>query len=311
MKKFFQNKFARVFLALMCCALWGSAFPCIKIGYQWLHIEGAGSQILFAGYRFTLAGIFSYLFVCISEKRLAYPKADFLPAFAGQGILQTTIQYVCFYIGLAHTTGAKGSVINGSNAFFSIIMAHFLMKNEKMTVRKIVGCLIGFAGVLAVNLAPGAMDGGFSLMGEGLVLLCSFAYGTSSVTLKMISHRDTAAAITAYQLTFGGIVLILIGKLCGGNVTGFDGKSIILLLYMALLSTVAFCIWAALLKYNPVGQIAIFGFCIPIFGAAMSGIFLGENILTLQNLAALVLVSVGIIIVNRTDNTAKDAVAKC
>ena len=57
MEKYFQNTVsAGRCLALMCCALWGSAFPCIKIGYEWLQIEGAGSQILFAGYRFYAGG---------------------------------------------------------------------------------------------------------------------------------------------------------------------------------------------------------------------------------------------------------------
>ena len=298
MEKYYQNTAVRTVLALVCCALWGSAFPCIKIGYEMFHIEGAGSQILFAGYRFFLAGIFAYAAACITERRLVTIKRSSVPYVFGQGILQTTIQYVCFYIGLAHTTGAKGSVINASNAFFSIIMAHFFMKSEKMTWRKGLGCLVGFAGVVVINMAPGAWGSGFALNGEFLVLLCSFAYGTSSVTLKLISDRETPTAITAFQLLFGGGVLILIGLVSGGSVYGFHMKSTLLLVYMALLSTVSFSLWAALLKYNPVGKVSIFGFSIPVFGVALSAVFLHERIVSVQNLAALVLVSIGIIIVN-------------
>ena len=298
MEIYYQNTAVRTVLALVCCALWGSAFPCIKIGYEMFHIEGAGSQILFAGYRFFLAGIFAYAAACITERRLVTIKRSSVPYVFGQGILQTTIQYVCFYIGLAHTTGAKGSVINASNAFFSIIMAHFFMKSEKMTWRKGLGCLVGFAGVVVINMAPGAWGSGFALNGEFLVLLCSFAYGTSSVTLKLISDRETPTAITAFQLLFGGGVLILIGLVSGGSVYGFHMKSTLLLVYMALLSTVSFSLWAALLKYNPVGKVSIFGFSIPVFGVALSAVFLHERIVSVQNLAALVLVSIGIIIVN-------------
>ena len=298
MEKYYQNTAVRTVLALVCCALWGSAFPCIKIGYEMFHIEGAGSQILFAGYRFFLAGIFAYAAACITERRLVTIKRSSVPYVFGQGILQTTIQYVCFYIGLAHTTGAKGSVINASNAFFSIIMAHFFMKSEKMTWRKGLGCLVGFAGVVVINMTPGAWGSGFALNGEFLVLLCSFAYGTSSVTLKLISDRETPTAITAFQLLFGGGVLILIGLVSDGSVYGFHMKSTLLLVYMALLSTVSFSLWAALLKYNPVGKVSIFGFSIPVFGVALSAVFLHERIVSVQNLAALVLVSIGIIIVN-------------
>lgn len=49
--------------ALVCCLLWGSAFPCIKIGYQMMYIasDEVASQILYAGYRFTLAGILTII----------------------------------------------------------------------------------------------------------------------------------------------------------------------------------------------------------------------------------------------------------
>lgn len=258
--------------------------------------------MLFAGYRFFLAGIFTFLMSCILEKKIIVMKKSSVPYIFAQGLLQTTIQYVCFYIGLAHTTGAKGSVINASNAFFTIIVAHFLLKSEKVTFRKAVGCLLGFAGVIVINLAPGAWGSGFSFLGEGMVLLCAFAYGTSSVTLKLISDKEKPSTITAYQLLFGGAVLIIIGLIAGGNVRGFSVKSTILFIYMALLSTVAFTLWTKLIKYNPVGKVAIFGFSIPIFGVALSAIFLKEHIWTVQNFAALILVSIGILIVNLTGN---------
>lgn len=216
MEKKLQNPGVVFALALLCCALWGSAFPCVKIGYEWLAIEGAGSQILFAGYRFFLAGIFTFLIGSFLEKRwLMIRRSSVLPVF-GQGMLQTFIQYICFYIGLAYTTGAKGSVINASNAFFALIFAHFMIKSEKMTWKKSIGCLIGFAGVIVINLTPGGMAGGFQWMGEGLILVCSMAYGASSVTLKLLSGKETPTAITAFQLLFGGGMLILAGVLLGG-----------------------------------------------------------------------------------------------
>lgn len=293
-------------LALLSCALWGSAFPCVKIGYDWFQIEGAGSQILFAGCRFFLAGILTFLFGCVRERRLiGLHRSSILPVF-GQGLLQTTVQYVFFYLGLAHTTGAKGSVINASNVFFSILAAHVLLKDERITWRKAVGCAIGFAGVIVVNLAPGAWGSGFSWNGEGFVLLCSLAYGISSVTLKRIADRENPVTITSYQLMFGGAVLILIGLLCGGRIHAITWRSSLLLLYMAVLSTVAFCLWTTLLKYNPVGKVAVYGFSIPVFGVALSALFLGENIAGWNNLAALILVAAGIVIVNTTWPSARN-----
>ena len=166
-----------------------------------------------------------------------------------------------------------------------------------------MGCLVGFAGVIAVNLEPaasGAWSSGFSFLGEGMIFLCSAVYGVSSVTLKMISHRETPVGITAWQLLIGSSILIAVGLLLGGEIRGFSLSSVLLLLYMALLSTVAFSLWSILLKYNSVGEIAVFGFSIPVFGSLLSAVILGETLFSVKNFFALLLVAAGIIIVNGT-----------
>ena len=298
MEKKLQNPIVICVLALLCCALWGSAFPCIKIGYEWMEIEGIGSQILFAGYRFFLSGVLTFALGCLLERRILRMKRENFGVIFRQGVLQTTIQYVCFYIGLAHTTGAKGSIINASNAFVSIVAAHYMIRSERMTWKKGLGCILGLAGVVLVNLEPGGFGGGFRFLVEGMVLLCTIAYGVSTVLLKMISDRESPMTITAYQTLIGSALLIVIGWLLHGDVGVFTWKSAALLFYMALLSTVAFSLWTLLLKYNPVGKVTMFAFSIPVFGVIMSGIFLGESVFSMKNIIALVLVSVGIGVVN-------------
>lgn len=289
-------------LALICCALWGSAFPCVKIGYQLFSIKDTGSQLLFAGFRFFLAGILTFIMGSVIEKRILCMKKASVPYIFGMGFLQTTVQYVCFYISLAHTTGVKGSVINACNAFVTIVIAHFVFKDERMTVKKGIGCLLGVAGVVIINLSPGAWGSGFTMKGEGMMILCTIVYGTCSVLMKLISDKGTAMEITAFQLLFGGAVLIVIGVAAGGRITGFTWKSCALLFYMAMLSAVAFSLWTSLLKYNPVGKVAIFGFSIPIFGSVLSAVFLGEDILKWKNLIALVCVCAGVILVNQVQS---------
>ena len=298
-QSFLQKPHIRTIFALICCILWGSAFPCIKIGYEWLDIETTGSQILFGGYRFLMAGIMTFIMGCIIEKRIMTIKKKNMPHIIGLGFLQTTIEYVFFYIGMSNITGSKGAIINGSSTFVAILLAHFLIKGDRMTWRKTAGCLMGFAGVVLINLE--GLGGSFSLMGEGMILISTIAYGASSTIVKLLFDKGTPMAITAYQLTFGSIFMIIIGFALGGSVTGFELKSIILLVYMAAISSVGFSLWTVLLKYNPVGKVTIFGFSIPVFGTLLSGIFLGESIFTLQNLAALAFVCAGIIIVNRQE----------
>jgi len=298
MDKKLQKPVVVAIMALITCFLWGSAFPCIKTGYELFQVEGVGSQILFAGYRFFLAGLFTFLIGCFMEKRILTMQRSSIPYVVGQGFLQTTVQYFLFYIGLANVTGAKGSIISGSNGLFAIVAAHFILKSEKMTGKKWLGCILGLAGVVVVNFTPGAWGEGFRLSGEGLFILCAVSYGISSVTLKLISHRESPITITAYQLMSGSAILIVIGWILGGTVTGFTIKSTVLFLYMALLSTVSFSLWTTLMRYNPVGRISIYTFSIPIFGVFLSGVFLGEQVLTMRNLAGLVLVCIGILVVN-------------
>lgn len=299
----FQKPAVLVALALTSCALWGAAFPAIKIGFELFGVETSGDKILFAGYRFFMAGVLTLIIVSIIEKRLLTMKTSSIPYVLMQGFIQTTLQYILFYIGLSFTTGTKGSIINGGNGFFTILFAHFLIK-DRITLRKIIGCLIGFTGVILVNMeGSGLADlnllGGFTFRGEGMVLLCCMAFGLSSVTLKMIADKETPNTITAYQLIMGGAILIIVGKILGGDLNGVTLQSAFCMLILVLISTIAFCLWANLLKYNPVGKVAIFGFTIPVFGVLLSVIFLHEKALSLPVIVALLCVSAGIIIVNK------------
>lgn len=137
-----------------------------------------------------------------------------------------------------------------------------------------------------------------------MILVCTVVYGISMVTLKMISDAESPMTITAYQTLMGGALLIGIGMAMGGHVGGFEMRSVFLLIYMALLSTAAFSIWTVLMKYNPVGKVAVYTFTIPIFGVALSGMILGEKVFEIKNLIALVLVSAGIVLVNRMEKPA-------
>ena len=160
-------------LALLCCFLWGSAFPCIKIGYQLFEIGDGDtwSQILFAGIRFTLAGILVVCVCSLKERKLLAPKKTSWGMVFKISMCQTAVQYVFFYVGLAHTTGVKGSIMEGANVFMAVLLASLVYHQESLTPLKGFGCLIGFAGVVLVNLGGGGLGGGIALNGEGFLLI--------------------------------------------------------------------------------------------------------------------------------------------
>lgn len=302
-RSLFQDRRVVFASATLCCLLWGSAFPAIKGGYALLEIAPSdiASQMLFAGYRFTLAGLALLLYAGWTGRPL-WPGAGQTRQLLLLGATQTGLQYVFFYIGLAHATGVKGSIMSSTSTFFSVLLAHFIYAEDRLGPRRIAGCVIGFAGVVVVNVAgAGAgLDLDFSLMGEGFLVIAAFIVAAASIYGKRVSQRLDAAVMTGYQLAIGGLLLCLLGFVMGGDVGDLDLQSGALLAYLAFLSAVAFGLWSTLLKYNPVGMVAIFNFLIPVFGVVLSALLLGENMLEWKNLVALVLVATGIWLVTRS-----------
>ena len=300
-EKIFTKPILVVVIATFCCVLWGSAFPCVKIGYNYFNIgsDDIFSQMLFAGIRFLIAGILIVAFGSITEKKLLLPSKSSLLSIGVLSLTQTIIQYVFFYIALANTSGVNSSIINGSNNFFAIIIAFFLLR-EKLSVKKIVGCLLGFGGVILASVSQGTV-GGFNVLGEGFMIISAISCALSNVLLKKFSQKHNPLILSGYQFIFGSIVMIIIGVSLGGRLTAINPYGILILIYLALLSCITYTIWSLLLKYNGVAKISIFGFITPVAGSIMSALFLGEyQLFDWKYLVALILVALGIFIVNFT-----------
>lgn len=297
-------------LALVCCFLWGSATPSIKIGYQMFSIDSADTAaiIVFAGMRFFLAGALVVLFQSVMQRRFLKPSVEALPCIFKLSLAQTVIQYLFFYIGLAHTSGVHGTIISGLGGLLSILVASLLFRYEKLTGAKILGCAAGFIGIIVMNLSGQAAAGLFdvSLLGEGFVFFAQFSYAVSGALVKKYSARFDVVMLSGWQFVLGGVILMLTGLAAGGRVTlAVPPAAWLLLVYMGLISAVAYTLWGVLLKYNPVSRVTIFHFMTPLFGVALSAVFLGEweQALSVKTLIALVLVCAGIYIVNRPRKT--------
>lgn len=293
--------------ALICCVLWGSAFPCIKLGYAWMQIDSTDTwtQILYAGVRFTLAGVLTILIGSGLNKKPLYPTVKSVPKVLALCMLQTVLQYLFFYIGLAHTSGVKASIIEGMNVFVAILVASLLFHQEKLTLAKVVGCIIGFAGVVLVNISGESMDFNLSLLGEGFIFFSTVSYAFSSVLIKRYSKEENPVMLSGWQFLFGGLIMAVSGLCLGGRLDHFNARSIGMLIYLAFVSAVAYSLWSMLLKFNPISKVAVFGFMNPVCGVILSAILLKEgNMLGLSAVFSLLLVCAGIYIVNRKNQNA-------
>lgn len=289
-------------LAMVCCFLWGSAFPCVKIGYDLFSIgdTDTASQILFAGLRFFLAGALTIAGGSIVGRRFLFPKKTSWGMVLKVSLAQTVLQYLFFYIGLANTSGVKGSIIVASNTFMSICISSLVFHYEKLSRNKVLGCLVGFMGVVIINLSGGEIGGGISFTGEGFMFLSTLSNAISVSLIKGYGQKENPVALSGYQFLVGGLAMIAFGLVRGGVLEVSSVWAVLLLIYMALISAVAYTVWSILLKFNPVARVQINGFMTPLFGVVLSAVLLHENnqAFTLQGLVSLLLVCLGIWIVN-------------
>ena len=300
-KNFLQRGPIIILLALFCTVLWGTAYPAVKIGYELFAIDSANDfgKLLFAGLRFTLAGLMTLAVSVILQKKLVIPQRQHWRGIALLGLVQTTGQYIFFYLGLSNTTGVKGSILYALATFFVVIFAHFLFPDDKMNLQKILGCCIGFVGVLLITFDGTGLGGGFAFTGEGFIMLSTLSSALGALISRGVAQGQDPVVVTGYQLTGGGLILIFIGLIGHGHFDSVTAPGILLLLYMAFLSAAAFTVWTMLLKYNPASKIAVYNFLIPIFGTTFSVMFLNESIFNLRSLLALILACAGIYIVNK------------
>lgn len=293
--------------ATLCCFLWGSAFPVIKIGYQVWNIseDNIFGQVFFAGIRFFLAGMLAVFLGSLQTKRLLLPKKETLLPIIHLALLQTTAQYFFFYVGLAHTSGVNASIIGAMNSFIAVLLATLVYRQERLTGNRMAGCILGFSGVLVIQLWGNSLDMSMHFTGEGFILLSTVSAAFSSVYLKKYSAKENPVLLSGYQFMAGGLILSLWG-------VGFGGFAVVeetdftivhggIVIYLALVSAVAYSLWGILIKKFSVARVAVFGFLIPVFGVLLSGMLLGEwkGLNPVVTAISLLLVSVGTLFAQR------------
>ena len=286
--------------ALLCCALWGSATPFIKIGYELLlpPDRDVPSTILFAGIRFFFAGVLTVVIFSIARKKVLYPKVENYGRVAIVAAFQTVLQYIFFYVGLANTSGVKGTILTGSSTFFAILISSLIFRLEKLNAKKIIACVLGLGGIVVINLT--GLNLSMNFLGDGFCVFSAISLAVSSTLIKIYSKNEDPVTISGYQFILGGAVMIIIGLSFGGKIDLGSGKGIAVLVYLSFLSAIAYSLWGILLKYNPVSKVTIFSFTTPIFGVILTSLLLTENsnVDILNLILALLLVCLGIFILN-------------
>lgn len=298
-KSIFERPVWVALLALTAATAWGWAYPLIKLGFEEFAITGSmtAEKMLFAGVRFALAGMIVLGIARTANISFALKERGSFWYVLLFALMNTTLHYAFFYIGLSHSGGARAAILNSLGVFLLVLFACMFFKSDKLTTRKIIGCVIGFAGILVLNVGSGSSSD-FTLMGDGMIILNALCSAIAGLMTRGLGKRVNVFVGTGYSLALGGVLLIVPAVCMGARIPQVTFAGVVILLTLVGISTFGFMIYNKLLTCNPVGKVAIFNSLIPIVGAVTSSLCLDEPFYRKYILAAL-LATAGIYIINR------------
>ena len=295
----FQRPIWVVIFALTAAISWGWAYPLIKLGFAEFEITSqmTGSKMLFAGIRFAISGIIILTIAKSVNRKFSVTKGvDWLYILVFS-LMNTALHYAFFYIGLSHSQGARASILNSLGTFILVLLACMFFKSDKLTIKKIIGCVVGFAGVFALNFGNGN-SGSFTMLGDGMIILNALCSAIAGLMTRGLGRRVDIFVGTGYSLTIGGVLLIIPSILIGGTLPNITINGIIILSLLIAISSLGFTLYNKLLSCNPVGKVAIFNSFIPVVGVITSCLCLGEPFYYNYIIAA-ILSAYGIYIINK------------
>ncbi len=284
-----------VWLALLTMLLWGSLFPMVKLGFSAYAVKSTADILLFAGIRFVICGGVVCIFSAVKDKASYRPvKHSFFSIFLS-GVFAIILHYGFTYLGLELTDSSKTALIKQVGALFYVCFSFLFIKEDKPTVKKIVAALIGFFGIIALNISA---DGFSFSVGDLLILCASFCTVFSNVISKKVFLRVSPITSTGISQLLGGLVLLAVGLVMGGNVYLKWDASLWIMAYICAASIVSYCIWFGIVKSGELSKLFIIKFAEPIFACIFGAFLLHEDVLKIQYLISFMLISGGIVISN-------------
>lgn len=297
----FSNRKTAPFWAFFCAAGWSLAYPLIKLGYAQLHIasDDLGSKIGFAGIRFLFAGILVTIIAIIQKRKFKVEQKSVVAWLLLFALVNTALHYLFSYVGLGYLPSSRSTILDSMNGFFAIILSCIIFEDDKFSKFKALGCILGFGGILLINIEPGQnFFQGISFRGDGMILLNAMCGAFGGIITRIISKKMDMTVATSLSMTIGGAFLCVASAIIGPAARWtITTESIIIMIGLILISAVCFGVYNQLLAYHPISKIAIFNAFIPILGVIFSSIILGEP-MRVKYIIAGCIVALGVYVMN-------------
>lgn len=301
MIKLYSNKKLLPPLALMCAVLWAMAYPLIKLGYQEMCVasDDLGGKILFGGVRFFFAGLLVLLFNFKSSIKTRITKNAFwwILLFA---LINTSLHYMFSYIGLGHVQSSRGTILDSTGSFMLIILSCIMFADDKMSIYKVLGCILGFGGIVLINIQPNeSLFENISFSGDGMIFLNAVCAAFGGVVSRIVSKKADMTFATGLSMAVGGAIMCAVALIIKPNAAWrMSVKAVLIIIALTAISAVSFTVYNSLLAYHPISTVAIYNAFIPIFGVMFSAVILNEQ-MSYKYYAAGIMVTVGIALANK------------
>ncbi len=285
------TRWFRAAAAIFFVALWGSAFVPSKIGVL------NSSPLWFLVARFALSGAITLVIAFASGSRFPTERRAWLAVIL-LGVLTNAIYLGCNYEALRHLAAGVGAVVSSSNPLLLALLAPYFLR-EPLTRRKVLGLVLGFAGVLAImlgRLGTGTADP----RDVALAVAGNLGSVASTIVFKRLLVQLDLRMTTALQLLAACIAVIPFAIVLDGVPHAAWGAPLVISFAycVVVMSVGGSLLWFWLLEQGEASRVTAFYFLSPVFGLGIAALF-GEA-LSVRDLAGLVAIACGIAIVQRS-----------
>ncbi len=278
--------------------LWGFNYSVIKYSNQ-------GVSPIFASTLRSIIASICGLFYCLRKGEKLFHTGAMLFHGVVVGLLFGA-EFACIYFGLLYTDAARSVLFVYLSPFVVAIGAHFFLKGDRLTIPKILGLVLAFAGIFLVfgGRPKGAKPSMF--FGDILQIAAAVLWGATTLYIKRFMAKRVEPIHTfLYQLFFSIPILLVISILLEPKwIYKIDPYIIASLFYQSvIIAFVTYLVWFKLIHKYSVSRLSAFTFFTPIFGV-LFGILLLHEELTASLIIGLPMVSMGIFLVNWRRRTA-------
>ena len=276
--------------------LWGGSFFFAKIAVA----EVSPFSLVF--FRVAIAAAILLLYIKATGRMLPRQREAWI-AFFGMGLLNNVVPFSLLFWGQVHIASGLASILNATTPIFTVMVAHVLLQDERLTGQKLIGVLLGFAGVAVMLGLPGNDSPLSGIQGVAMFacLGAALCYGFASVYGRRFARLDIAPIHVAFgQLTASTVLMIPVVWISGGgfSLTGFSGGTIAAVLVLAVACTaLAYILFFRILAAGGATNISLVTLLVPVSAILLGALFLDES-LSVNAYLGIVMIGSGLIAID-------------